>query len=214
MQDYQVNTTPELLARLQAEPFCASLYEFAKGLPCVWVAYDDDPTPRVRFRWPTLPPSIGKDRLTPGQGLDGAAAVFDGVPRDFGIVMPSGRDRIVQDLTRQEDARFLALMACLNTAFQADPDAIHALTRNRVPCNAALANHPYVVVDANVALNKVEDGTLQIEHFSVGAIGLLNGVLTAIGLPRVAWVIEDGPGNRRTFTGFTEYRPTPEKPAE
>lgn len=85
----------------------------------------------------------------------------------------------------------------LNSAFKADPDAIRALMVNRVPCNRMLADHEFVQVD----LDKHLDG----EHFNVGAIGLINAVMAAHGLPLVAtkWDIrEEGPN---TFIGFCNY---------
>ena len=96
---------------------------------------------------------------------------------------------------------------CLNSAFAADPNAIHALMVNRVPCNQALADHPHVVVDNPPVI----DG----HHFSVGALGLVNGVLTANGLPRIGAKFEPmsiDPEGRFKIVGFCDSnqgRPTP-----
>jgi hypothetical protein len=54
----------------------------------------------------------------------------------------------------------------MNQALKDDPEAIQKLLDFRVPCNEKLANHPTVQV------RQEADGT-----FSVGALGLLNGVL-------------------------------------
>jgi hypothetical protein len=55
----------------------------------------------------------------------------------------------------------------LNEAFTMDPEALTALTNNRVPCNEALADHPTIqVLD--------EDGSPK-----VGLLGILNGIFGA-----------------------------------
>lgn len=89
------------------------------------------------------------------------------------------------------------VVAALNAAFAADPGAMRALMINRVPCNMALANDPYVVCE--------EDRNLAGDHFSVGTLGVINGVLAAVGMPLVAdkWDMrEDGPN---VFSGFIAY---------
>lgn len=93
---------------------------------------------------------------------------------------------------------------CLNVAFKADPNAIHALIVNRVPCNRSLADDPFIQVDGSPVLPP--------ESFQVGALGLVNGVLSASGLPMVAIQFTDdmdGDG-RRKILGFCEYK----QPAE
>lgn len=89
----------------------------------------------------------------------------------------------------------------LNGAFAADPGAIHALIVNRVPCNQALADDPFVQVDCPPVLR---DGL-----FQVGAIGLINGVLAAIGLPLAATMFSDEKDSdgRSKLIGFTVYKP-------
>jgi len=87
----------------------------------------------------------------------------------------------------------------LNAAFRADPNAIHALMCNRVPCNQFLADDKFVQVDESPVL---PDG-----HFQVGALGLVNAVLAANGLPLVAakfWDARDAEG-RAMLIGFCEY---------
>jgi hypothetical protein len=100
----------------------------------------------------------------------------------------------------------------LNSAFLADPNAMHALVCNRVPCNQQLADHPTVVVDENRTLGA--DGCA-----TVGALGLLNGVLVAIGLPLVVAKFVEADedwqeiyGARRRFAGFTVYSPPDSAP--
>ena len=89
----------------------------------------------------------------------------------------------------------------LESAFKADPNAIHALVCNRVPCNQALADDPYIPVDIVPVLS---DGCYQI-----GALGLINGILEANGLPKVAMKFSeevDAKG-RAKLLGFCEYKP-------
>jgi hypothetical protein len=87
----------------------------------------------------------------------------------------------------------------LNSAYKADPGAIHSLICNVVPCNSALVDHPNVVV----AENQVT------KQYTVGALGLVNGVLSAAGLPLVAikWSDTKDKDGRYTFLGFCEYTP-------
>ena len=68
------------------------------------------------------------------------------------------------------------MIRCLNRAYQSDPDAIVALINNRVPCNEALEKDPHVMVADSLVSNRS----------LVGPMGLLNGVLQAAGLPRIA----------------------------
>lgn len=61
----------------------------------------------------------------------------------------------------------------LQRAFEADPSAMHCLAFNRVPCNAALADDPTVVVES--------DRVLPDLHPQVGLMGILNGILDEAG---------------------------------
>jgi hypothetical protein len=83
---------------------------------------------------------------------------------------------------------------CLNTALHADRAAIRCLMINTVPCNMSLANHEFIIVEPLP------------EKWSLNAMGLLNGVLTANGLPCVEydWSKEpDSDGHFRVI-GFKE----------
>jgi hypothetical protein len=93
------------------------------------------------------------------------------------------------------------VVEALNAAFAADPCAIHALIVNRVPCNQALADDPFVQVDCPPVLRE--------GLFQVGAIGLINGVLAAIGLPLAATMFSDEKDDdgRSRLLGFTVYKP-------
>lgn len=101
-----------------------------------------------------------------------------------------------------EDVRVLHNLAveCLQTAFEADPVAMYALTTNRVPCTQALADHEFVIVD--------QPPVLQSGSEMVGMMGVLNGILSAMAIPKIAYKMseqrdEDG---RSKFLGFTTYQ--------
>jgi hypothetical protein len=86
----------------------------------------------------------------------------------------------------------------LNEAFESDPMAMTLLMRNKVECNEAFADHPTI----QVAVEELDE-----EKFMVGALGLVNGVLTSAGLPRVAIRLSDDPdenGNCKLL-GFCRY---------
>lgn len=87
-----------------------------------------------------------------------------------------------------------AVLRCLNTALAADPGAMTALTTNRVPCSTVLADHPHVIV------NTTRAGF----YASVGMLGVLNGVLAAMGLPAVAIVQTDTDASD-PISQFVEY---------
>lgn len=91
---------------------------------------------------------------------------------------------------------------CLNKAFEEDPNAIHALMCNKVPCNVDLADDEFIIVSAN-RVHYHDDKN----YFQVGALGLLNGVLEANGLPRVTAKFSDTPSldGRHKLEGFIEY---------
>lgn len=86
----------------------------------------------------------------------------------------------------------------LDDAYARDPAAIHALLCNRVPCNTALAEDPHIACETSVAT--------ATPHFTVGVLGVINGVLAANGLPLVAsqWVIN---GTDHKLLGFVDYVP-------
>lgn len=89
----------------------------------------------------------------------------------------------------------------LNSAFNADPNAMHALMCNRIPCNKALADDPYIPVDVTPVLEG--------ENFQIGTLGLLNGILEANGLPKVGMKFSDevDAKGRAKLLGFCEYKP-------
>lgn len=117
----------------------------------------------------------------------------------------SGRCRA--DMIESPDGRYVdadeateAVLACLNGAFRADPQAIHCLIINRVPCNENLGDHPYVVCERSQVI--VGGGT-------VDALGLVNGAMGAMGLPLVTlqWSTDRDAEGRCRLLGFNRYAP-------
>lgn len=103
-------------------------------------------------------------------------------------------------MEEQQSEQLAGVLACLNEAFDDDPQAMQALLRNVVPCNEDLALHPTIVVGKNEVL---EDG-----GWEVGTLGVVNGVLSSLGVPLVAskWSEPDDIG-KPTLLGFCEYKP-------
>ena len=88
----------------------------------------------------------------------------------------------------------------LNQAYRADPNAIHSLMCNSVPCNQDLADDPNIIVSDNPI-----DTT---NNFRVSALGLINGIFKANGLPFIAmkWAETDITNKfERYFVGFCVY---------
>jgi hypothetical protein len=81
----------------------------------------------------------------------------------------------------------------------ADPGALHTIICNRVPCNTALADHPTILVDVN--------SMTQPETFSVGMLGIINGILERTTGHRVAAKFSDG--EQPVLLGCVEYAPAP-----
>ncbi len=106
-------------------------------------------------------------------------------------------DALMNKLCKESTDMSTATVDCLNAAFKADPNAIHSLLVNRVPCNKALADDPFVIVDKSPVLDR--------ECLQVGALGLLNGVLAANGEPLIGvmWSERDTDG-RSKMMGFCE----------
>lgn len=89
------------------------------------------------------------------------------------------------------------VVECLETALAADRGAVSALLAHRVPCNDALAGHPTVQVGLDA--DEME--------YVVGCLGLLNGVLSSLGLPLVAARYDARDGVARELLGFRVYDP-------
>ena len=63
----------------------------------------------------------------------------------------------------------------LNELLEVDCLAIQGLIENRQSCNEAMADHPTVQVHAYCACGE-EDGCSKCGEFSVGLLGILNGI--------------------------------------
>lgn len=91
------------------------------------------------------------------------------------------------------------LICGLNAAFASDPRAIHALLLNRVPCNTALANHPFIEVEKTTVLRGDE-------NYSVSMVGMINGLLSSMNLPPVGVVWQklnqNDPDSTSVIVGF------------
>lgn len=96
-------------------------------------------------------------------------------------------------MTKKDD--FARILEALNSAFQADPAAVHCLCANRVPCNQTLADHPTVQVGAIPVWS---------DAHQVGALGLLNGVIEALTGRRVATQWSDDKPQPKML-GFIEW---------
>lgn len=99
-----------------------------------------------------------------------------------------------------------SMVDALNTAFAADPDAIHALLCSRVPCNDRLVSHPTCVCGVNLALTPRHNPALSSPpkaHYTVGPLGLINAMVGAAAGKRIAMVLdideEDGQGRMVGF---------------
>ena len=90
----------------------------------------------------------------------------------------------------------------LQAAFEADPNAMQSLMVNRVPCNQALVDDPYVIC-----------GKAGDNGYQVGILGLLNGILVAIGQPKVAGVFSN-PGPGEVTVRLVGFRLAAREPAD
>jgi hypothetical protein len=93
------------------------------------------------------------------------------------------------------------VLAVLNSAFQADPHAIHALMANRVPCSPQLSAHPTVQV-TSVPVAGIDS------RDAVGALGIINAVVETLTGERVAMVWDPAPAfrDKPVFIGFVKYQ--------
>lgn len=105
--------------------------------------------------------------------------------------------RIFNMIPTEDQRRHLTQLAaeCLHSAAVADPAAIYALQANRVPAGQGLVDHPHVICEHSPPL--LDGSTVPM----TGALGLINGVMLAMGLYRVAskW---DTSSNPPRFVGF------------
>ena len=95
-------------------------------------------------------------------------------------------------------------VAMLNAAFNADPNAIYTLVRNRIPCNSELANTKHVMTH-QVHVTKRN-------RKQIGVLGLINAVLSANGMPLVAASFDPVVGSPTEFQLVEFVEHIPEKP--
>ena len=80
-----------------------------------------------------------------------------------------------------QDKALNKVLKCLNTATQADKGAMYALLCNIAPCKGdGLLNHPHVVVQRGCSYGSN----------AVSMVGVINGILTSMGLPRVCYTMK------------------------
>ena len=85
----------------------------------------------------------------------------------------------------------------LNEAAKLDPGAIHLLCANHVPCNKALGDHPTIPVSA-----------MQEKYFSVGMLGILNGIAAMDG-EVIEMLFDQREKGAHQFNGFRLRPPKP-----
>lgn len=100
------------------------------------------------------------------------------------------------DTTELEES----ILRTLQSAFEADPNAMRSLVVNRVPCNQAIADHPSIVV-AETPL------AIPGRHFEVGMVGVIVGLMCDAGCRRViGWKFDEPEPNAEDrslkFSGF------------
>ena len=95
------------------------------------------------------------------------------------------------------------ILGCLNSAYKADPGAMHALLCNIAPANQNLVDHPHVVVEMRLK-----------GLTTVGMLGVINGVLTSMGFTRIATKFSDtkDENGQYEFLGFVRYEENPQNP--
>jgi hypothetical protein len=91
-----------------------------------------------------------------------------------------------------DEALARRVLDLLNEVHALDPAAVNALVNHRVPCNAALVDHPTVQCGKSA------------DSFTVGLIGLLNGLVgvDAEGNGAIASMVDTETG---TVTGFKRF---------
>jgi hypothetical protein len=86
---------------------------------------------------------------------------------------PELAEQVMQELVKMQISE--AVLTVMQTAFEADPLAVHAACLIGTPCNQKLADHPHVVVMSSPVLPKAAGQV-------VGVLGFLNGILAYLGV--------------------------------
>ncbi len=99
---------------------------------------------------------------------------------EYRVEMPCGQWVMVHEDAMSEVPLVHPVMEsalrALNEALAADPAAMTALLKHRVPCNAALRDHPTVQIGGGV------------ETPDVGMLGVINGIIEPLSGKRIAAV--------------------------
>lgn len=111
-----------------------------------------------------------------------------------------------EDRAQDSDPILETVLKVLNTAFQADPAAMHALCCLRIPCSEELADHPTIQV-----VTPPLHATAKLQH-AVGPIGLINGFVEPLTGKRIAMLFDDTDAQRPFFAGFVVFDPAGKPP--
>ena len=105
----------------------------------------------------------------------------------------------------EEDIKRLqveVMVKALNGAVAANKGAMHALLINRVPVGQEMIDDPFMVVDEIPATGGV----------TLGMLGVINGLLNSLGMPRLTAIWEHTVDQGNNFVGFGIYKPPKEEP--
>jgi len=103
----------------------------------------------------------------------------------------SGQGMAVTEMDTVPPTLAEVALTLLREALAADPAAVQALIDNRVPCNEDLANHAHITV----ALLR----SAPAEVCGIGCLGIVNGILKAVGSEKVIMAIVEDSGE---ISGF------------
>jgi hypothetical protein len=92
-----------------------------------------------------------------------------------------------------------SIVEFLNATWEYDPEAINRLMGMTTHCDETLANHPTIVVGA-----PKPNGP-----FRIGFIGLINGILSKAGQPKITKLVNNQSGKIVGFSVVTDEQ-TPE----
>ncbi len=95
-------------------------------------------------------------------------------------------DAVVSTMSPEAVSQGAKVVDYLNRLYGADPGAIQALMCHYIPANSSLVDDPECVV--------INPPVLPDGCFQVGMLGLLNGLLHALGLPYVNIDFDGVPG--------------------
>lgn len=104
---------------------------------------------------------------------------------DAGTVLIEGlAERALKAEAEHPDISEIAL-SILNDILKLDPNAATFLIEKRCTCAPELENHPHIVVAGNASTPPL-----------LGFLGVLNGIMSMAGLPRIEAVFDESPMSR------------------